>query len=75
MKQNLSEAERKIRLGLGILISAIGAYALLFSWRLGLIVLGVGVFTTYEGYARWALAGALAEAWIRPEKDDEGAEP
>ncbi|HEY3273886.1 MAG TPA: DUF2892 domain-containing protein [Methanocella sp.] len=67
MKQNLSRTERILRTGLGFLIVAFGVFAILVNLWLGLIVLGVGVFTVFEGYMGWTLVGMLAEAWIKPD--------
>jgi hypothetical protein len=67
MKQYLSSRDRKIRAFLGLVIVAVGAYGLLVNLWLGLFVLGVGIFTIYEGITRWTLVAALADAWIRPE--------
>jgi hypothetical protein len=67
MKQNLSRSERIIRSSLGLVIVAAGVYGVFVNPWPGLFILGVGVFTVYEGYAGWMLVAALAESWIRPD--------
>jgi len=67
MRQMLSGPERVVRSGLGIVIVAIGAYAVLVNLWLGLFVLGVGAFTIFEGYKGWTLVAELTEAWIKEE--------
>jgi hypothetical protein len=52
---------------MGLIIVAIGTYAALVNLLPGLLVLGVGAFTVFEGCAGWALTGVLAEAWIKPD--------
>lgn len=56
-----------MRACLGLFVVAIGAYALTFNLLAGLIVLGVGVFTVFEGIVNWTLIYALTDAWVRPE--------
>jgi hypothetical protein len=67
MKQNLSRNGRILRTSMGLIIVAIGTYAALVNLLPGLLVLGVGAFTVFEGCAGWALTGVLAEAWIKPD--------
>lgn len=67
MKQNLSRGDRKIRACMGLVILAVGIYGVMVNLWLGLFILGVGVFTVYEGYAGWTLVAVLTEAWIRPD--------
>jgi membrane-bound ClpP family serine protease len=67
MKQILSRTERILRAALGLIIVAVGVYALTFNLLSGLIVLGVGIFTLYESLANWTLIYALTESWVRPE--------
>lgn len=67
MKQNLSRLDRIFRSGLGLVIVAVGIYGVFVNLWLGLFILGVGVFTVYEGYAGWTLVAVLAESWIRPD--------
>ncbi len=67
MKQNLSRNERILRTGMGLIIVAVGIYAVMVSLLPGLLVLGIGAFTVFEGCAGWALTGVLAEAWIKPD--------
>ena len=67
MERNLSGAERKVRLAMGLFIAAFGVYTLTLTLWLGLFIIAVGVFTAYEGYAGWTAVHALTKAWIRPE--------
>lgn len=67
MKQILSRRERILRAGLGLIVLAIGLYALTFNLLAALIVLGVGVFTIFESIANWTLIYALTDTWVRPE--------
>jgi hypothetical protein len=66
MKQNLSKKERILRTGAGLVIATIGIYAALIKLLPGLLVLGIGLFTVFEGCVGCALTGVLAEAWIKP---------
>jgi hypothetical protein len=52
---------------MGLVILAVGIYGVMVNLWLGLFILGVGVFTVYEGYAGWTLVAVLTEAWIRPD--------
>jgi len=63
-----------LRIGGGLIILAIGIYAVFFSLLTGLLVIGVGLFTAFEGVAGWTLAAALTEAWIKPEAEAEEIE-
>ncbi len=65
MKQIMSRTERILRAGMGLIIVAVGAYALTFNLLAGLIVLGAGIFTLYESYANWTLIYALTESWVK----------
>jgi hypothetical protein len=55
MKPNSGKPERIIRFGLGLVISAIGSYTLLVNLWLGVFIIGVGVFTVYEGLSGWTM--------------------
>lgn len=55
MKPNSGKAERIVRFGLGLVISAIGAYTLIVNLWLGIFIIAVGVFTVYEGLSGWTL--------------------
>ena len=52
---------------MGLIIVAVGIYAIMVSLLPGLLVLGIGAFTVFEGCTGWALTGVLAEAWIKPD--------
>ncbi len=52
---------------MGLIIVAIGIHAALVNILAGLLVLGIGGFTVFEGCAGWALTGVLAEAWMKPD--------
>jgi Inner membrane protein YgaP-like, transmembrane domain len=67
MKQNLSRTERILRSGLGLVVVAVGVYGVFVNLWLGLFILGVGIFTVYEGYAGWTLVAVLTESWVKPE--------
>jgi hypothetical protein len=67
MKQNLSRTGRILRTSMGLVILSIGIYAATVSLLPGLLVLGIGAFTVFEGCAGCALTGVLADAWIKPD--------
>lgn len=52
---------------MGLIIVPVGVYGFMFNWLLGLFVLGVGVFTIFEGVTGWTFVGTLARTWIRLE--------
>ena len=64
MEQILGRAERMLRAGIGLVIVAIGVYAVTVNLLLGLFVLGVGAFTIFEGVKGWTLIYELTNRWV-----------
>jgi hypothetical protein len=59
MKPNTGKAERMIRSGLGLLVTAIGAYTLFVNLWVGVFIVAVGVFTIGEGITGWTFLRAF----------------
>jgi len=74
MKPNSGKAERIVRFGLGLLISAIGSYTLFVNLWLGIFVIAVGVFTVYEGLSGWTMLREFIPYVSNPEPEKEEIE-
>lgn len=74
MKPNSGKAERIVRSGLGLVITAIGAFTLFANLWLGLFVVAVGLFTVYEGLSGWTMLREFIPYIVRHEAEKEDIE-